>query len=337
CDDKDHTGRVKPVEEERSTYSHAMKIRAALTFLFSRIGSIGLTPWHLSPDQTKGIGNPSVSFAVSSYMISLRRRKAADGEAPTSARAMTPEVMQRLYEFNHRPENWSPRLYAPAQPGETPVAPGMRRLLLAVYTICFVCMLRSDEGLNIKVRNLSLAEGGKALKLTLDTRKTHQHGGIEPFVAHRLHKSEKHLCFVRAVSEWIKFAGIDLKDDEAYLFPKLGADGKPVKGERHTRMTSEAFLEAFRNNLVDIGIVPRSYGTHSFRRGGCQWLACDKRWPLRRICDWGGWSTEFSSMTIVKYLISWNDDPRERREDYLNPNRPPIVACPLCGRTCACS
>jgi hypothetical protein len=27
------------------------------------------------------------------------------------------------------------------------------------------------------------------------------------------------------------------------------------------------------------------------------------------ICDWGGWSTDFSHMTIVKYLVSENDNP----------------------------
>ena len=80
----------------------------------------------------------------------------------------------------------------------------------------------------------------------------------------------------------------------------------------------------FRNNLLDIGIDPIAYGTHSFRRGGCQYLAAERRWTLRRICEWGGWSTEFSNLTIVRYLISWNDDPTERREDFFNP-----VQCPV--------
>jgi hypothetical protein len=52
--------------------------------------------------------------------------------------------------------------------------------------------------------------------------------------------------------------------------------------------TGESFLECFRNNLLGIGIDPRPYGTHSFRRGGCQYLAVVLRWPLRQICTWGG-------------------------------------------------
>lgn len=67
----------------------------------------------------------------------------------------------------------------------------------------------------------------------------------------------------------------------------------------------------FQNNLLDIGVDPVPYGTHSFRRGGVQWMSVQLRRPLCRICEWGSWSPEFLHMTIVKYLISWNDDPTD--------------------------
>jgi hypothetical protein len=105
----------------------------------------------------------------------------------------------------------------------------------------------------------------------------------------------------------------------------------------YSSQTSEQCLEIFRHNLLDIGIHPSPYGTHSFRRGGCQWLASYRRWKLRRICDWGGWSTEFSSLTIVKYLISWNDDPTETRDNFFNPNQAPSLLCFHCGRSCSCA
>jgi len=93
----------------------------------------------------------------------------------------------------------------------------------------------------------------------------------------------------------------------------------------------------FRNNLIDVGIDPATYGTHSFRRGGCQWLSTERRWPLQDICEWGGWSTEFTHLTIVKYLISWNDDPSRQRDEFFNLNRPPTVKCSACGRSCHCA
>ncbi|KAK7033784.1 DNA breaking-rejoining enzyme [Favolaschia claudopus] len=129
---------------------------------------------------------------------------------------------------------------------------------------------------------------------------------------------QAHLCPVRALTAWLACARIT----------QVGDSTRPMK--------SEKFLEMFRNNLLDVGLDPYPYGTHSFRRGGCQYFASHRRWSLRRICDWGGWSMEFSSLTIVKYLIGWNDDPTELRENFLNPNQKPTEKCAVCGRTCAC-
>ncbi|KAF8806495.1 hypothetical protein BYT27DRAFT_7293828 [Phlegmacium glaucopus] len=141
---------------------------------------------------------------------------------------------------------------------------------------------------------------------------------------------ESHLCPVRAVADWLEASRIST----GYLFRRMASGDRP--SQKDTPMTSEQFLEIFRNNLIDINIDPTPYGTHSFRRGGCQYLASVRRWLLRRICEYGGWSEEFSSMTIVKYLISWNDDPTEAREDYFNPARQPAVMCYHCGRSCPC-
>ncbi|KAF9232475.1 hypothetical protein BU15DRAFT_54962 [Melanogaster broomeanus] len=153
---------------------------------------------------------------------------------------------------------------------------------------------------------------------------------IKPYHLWALPQSEAHLCPVRAMAEWIDASRVI----SGYVFRKI-ASGDRV-AEANAPMTSEQFLEMFRNNLLDINIDPTPYGTHSFRRGGCQYLHIDRRWPLRRICEWGGWSQEFSNLTIVKYLISLNDDPMEAREDFFNPNRPPVLKCWQCGRSCAC-
>ncbi|KAH7903450.1 hypothetical protein BJ138DRAFT_1138729 [Hygrophoropsis aurantiaca] len=142
---------------------------------------------------------------------------------------------------------------------------------------------------------------------------------------------EAHLCPVRALTDWL----IVSKLTSGYLFRKIDRNDRVM--EANTPMTSEQFLELFRNNLLDIKIDPYPYGTHSFRRGGCQYLHIDRRWPLRRICEWGGWSTEFTHMTIVKYLISWNDEPLEPREDFFNPDCNCVVKCYKCGRSCACA
>ncbi|KAJ3846075.1 hypothetical protein EV368DRAFT_53243, partial [Lentinula lateritia] len=141
----------------------------------------------------------------------------------------------------------------------------------------------------------------------------------------------QHLCVVWAFVKWILVSGLK----EGYLFRKIRANDRLA--EENEPMTSEQFLEMFRNNLLDIGVDFVPYGTHSFRRGGCQWLSVERRWPLRQICEWGGWSQEFTHLTIVKYLISWNDNPHVDRDDFFNMNHAPTTACPTCNRTCHCA
>jgi hypothetical protein len=97
------------------------------------------------------------------------------------------------------------------------------------------------------------------------------------------------------------------------------------------------FLENFRNNLLEIGVDPFTYGTHSFRRGGLQYLASEKRWPIRKLCEWGGWSVAFGPDVIVRYLYNWNDNPVAKREDFMNPEAQKGTHCSYCGRTCACA
>ncbi|KAJ6622746.1 hypothetical protein B0H10DRAFT_1787494 [Mycena sp. CBHHK59/15] len=153
---------------------------------------------------------------------------------------------------------------------------------------------------------------------------------IKPFVLHELPEDQAHLCPVRALSVWLACSRIS----KGYLFPTITI--RDQIGDSSRPMKSDKFLEMFRNNLLDIGLDPYPYGTHSFRRGGCQYFASHRRWSLRRICEWGGWSMEFSNLTIVKYLIGWNDDPTELRENFLNPNQKITKRCSACGRTCAC-
>lgn len=75
CDSVNLNGTDKDVNQERSTYAHAQKMRAAMTYVFGRIHGLGTLPWHKQDFTGKMVGNPSVSVAVSSYMVSLRRRK----------------------------------------------------------------------------------------------------------------------------------------------------------------------------------------------------------------------------------------------------------------------
>ncbi|ORY40752.1 hypothetical protein BCR33DRAFT_827584, partial [Rhizoclosmatium globosum] len=93
------------------------------------------------------------------------------------------------------------------------------------------------------------------------------------------------------------------------------------------------FSEVF---LLDIGLEAHLYGTHSYRRGGAQYFLSERRWYLTMICNWGGWSLEFGSMTIVRYLHSIYDVPRISREDLLDKTHTLPKTCSYCGSNCPC-
>jgi hypothetical protein len=60
----------------RATYGTAQKMRAAVSHKFGRDHKLGTQPWSVHPVVAgKFVGNPSLSVAVSQYMVSLRRRK----------------------------------------------------------------------------------------------------------------------------------------------------------------------------------------------------------------------------------------------------------------------
>ncbi|KAK7049966.1 hypothetical protein VNI00_005397 [Paramarasmius palmivorus] len=310
--------------ESRKSWSHAQKMRAAATFGFGRLHGLGSLTWHRSEVSGKMVGNPSVSQQVSMYMVSLHRRKIDAGEEATSARAITAQILKRMYNFNTRSENWDPQPSHIKQSlssssstdphshtrlknagRKNHLGPRFRRLLHLAYTIAFACLLRVDEVLNITFDQIELEEdddGTMLMIITLSKRKTAQFGEILPFVLRQLPEHQRHLCPVRAYAEWIDA----LNEEDGYVFRRMKKDRT---GPLDQAMTSQQFLEGLRHNLLDVNIDPAPYGTHSFRRGGCQWLSMDLRWPFTKICQWGGWSTELTHSTIVRYLVSWNDEP----------------------------
>ncbi|KAE9401363.1 hypothetical protein BT96DRAFT_766325, partial [Gymnopus androsaceus JB14] len=75
CDELNLDGTPKDASVERATFTHAQKMRAAATFGFGRVCNLGMLAWHRSEITGKMLGNPSVSEALTSYMLSLRRRK----------------------------------------------------------------------------------------------------------------------------------------------------------------------------------------------------------------------------------------------------------------------
>ncbi|KAJ7847634.1 hypothetical protein B0H14DRAFT_2769829 [Mycena olivaceomarginata] len=212
-------------------------MRAAMTYAFGRLLGLGSLPWHQSESTGKMVGNPSVSETVATYMTSLRRRKVRAGETATSARAITEETLGKLYEFKEyaagsRSQPKSPHDWGGAR---------ARRLLTLAYVLSFLCLLRFDEVLKIQIHDIEWISR-TCIKLTyLFERQT----SIKPFYLHLFPEHLAHICPIRALAQWLCVSEIT----EGYLFRKC-LPGIVFSTDKNSHMTSEFFLEMFRNNFA---------------------------------------------------------------------------------------
>ncbi|KAF6748287.1 DNA breaking-rejoining enzyme [Ephemerocybe angulata] len=333
CDDVDHTGARKPPGQSRNSWSHAQKMLSAVVYCFGRHYRRGTHDW-VEVSSGHFLGNPGRALEVQRYMVALRRRKADAGDTPTrgqSTSAIDPEIIRQLYDYNGD-SSWNPDTPRPGQKGYW----GGSLHRAAVHTvgvIAFHCLLRIDEVLHLRHEDIWIDEGEpNHIVITLPRRKTHQTGGIPPFHLWKLEAVEDtYLCPVQALAHWVKTSGAK----SGYLFRAIGSSNQ-LKTDNHP-IRSERWIEMFRNALVDIKIDPTLYAGHSFRRGGCQYLAFVKKWPIYEICDWGGWSSDFQHGAILRYLFDERGNPGNQRANYMNPNRQVFTVCMHCRRQCGCA
>lgn len=100
----------------------------------------------------------------------------------TGADLIFQDILKEMYEYNHQPDKWDIKDYAPGSTKQKPQATHewgggrARRLLWAAYTVSLLCLLRFDEVLKIQAHEIELVSE-TCIKLTLPFRKTSQFGG----------------------------------------------------------------------------------------------------------------------------------------------------------------
>ncbi|KAJ4482798.1 hypothetical protein C8J55DRAFT_488360 [Lentinula edodes] len=152
CDTINLDGSSIPASVEKSTYTHAQKMRAAATFGFGRIHGLGMQAWHSSEITGKMLGNPSVSEITQS------------GDTPTSARAVTSVLLESLYYYNKQPEFQKPKAYQSTSRSGLKGQLGAysRTLLILGYVIAFCALLRIDELLKIQLQDITTSKDPKS-------------------------------------------------------------------------------------------------------------------------------------------------------------------------------
>ncbi|KAG5634038.1 hypothetical protein H0H81_004909, partial [Sphagnurus paluster] len=80
------------------------------------------------------------------------------------------DIIEKLYDFNHEPENNTIKDYAPGKRGQKSLhswgGARTRQLLQAVYTLAFSCLLRFDEVLKIRMEHVTVVND-RLIKLML--------------------------------------------------------------------------------------------------------------------------------------------------------------------------
>ncbi|KZP02068.1 hypothetical protein FIBSPDRAFT_906191, partial [Athelia psychrophila] len=265
CDSQSpFTGKEKHPSEVRASYNSAQKMRAAISHKFGREYGRGTQPWAENPFKPgEYTGNPSLAVPSTSpqgivLFFNFNWFK------------LNYDSWQILYTFNN---TFDPNEEHTSQPRKRKqedqhcwAGYSLRLMLMLLYCVSMLCLLRYDEALKITWADVSfeydLATNTPIVRLNLPFRKTHQNGGILPFYLYPDNK-RPWLCPVTLFAKWWVASG---GKQGGYVFRKKR--GNRFSSDGFEKMTSESFLDCFRRNLAEIGIDPRPYGTHSFRRGG---------------------------------------------------------------------
>lgn len=109
----------------------------------------------------------------------IKIKHAAGDRYAMSSRALTREVIQRMYAFNQAEGRSDVQAFRPRteKARESWGNPRRRLLVHAILTLAFVCLLRIDEALSLRFEDIMFHSPEK-IEVTLFSRKTHPYGGL---------------------------------------------------------------------------------------------------------------------------------------------------------------
>nr|GAT45003.1 predicted protein [Mycena chlorophos] len=226
-------------------------------------------------------------------MTGLAKTKAKAGEVSMSARALELRDMHLLY--NHC-----------MRPGQTD---GELRWGITTYLFAWLLLLRFEEATRLQFESINLIPGTRDhFEVRLKTRKTSQ-TGMHTWVLHA-NDSDPKICPIRALIRLARVYG-DRVGFAGPLFLKVNKYGAVLQEPITTGIMGRILAE----DLQNIGNLAWAlYGTHSFRRGGCQHRIKNKGWTVDMVAAWGGW-TQVEAITMFRYFYSPNDN-HEHMADY---------------------
>jgi integrase len=193
---------------------------------------------------------------------------------------------------------------------------------MLTMVLMYLNMLRASEILQLKFSNVRFYEDADHFDLTLTWRKTMQNGEKQKVCRFYPRKEPEflHLCPWKAIIRYMEVLPMRRLSLGSMLIRKVNVEEDKFEMDLpdHTYLNS-IIVKAFEKIGVDTSCI----GTHSFRRGGCQFFNLHCNWPLKMIAMWGGWSMkageEMNMSVICRYLQDYHDE-NSAFQDPLHPN-----------------
>ncbi|KAK7016490.1 hypothetical protein R3P38DRAFT_3321031 [Favolaschia claudopus] len=280
---------------EGKKYSTAVSTRAALTYWYRTIRpNESVSEWRIDSSTGQCYGLPTRSRHVSEFMTGLEKTKAKAGEVSTSARALSLSDMHNLYDHCFRPN----------------ATPAEMRWGITAYLFAWLLLLRFEEVVRLQFESINMIPGTREyFEVQLSTRKSAQTGVGHAWTLHA-NDTDPKICPVRALIRLAVVYGETVSLTGA-LFLKVNKNGAILQDPITTSVIS-------RNLTIDLQNLGYKswtmYGTHSFRRGGCQHRIKNKGWTVDMVAAWGGWS-QVEAITMFRYFYSPKDN-HEFMADY---------------------
>ncbi|KAJ7050595.1 hypothetical protein C8F01DRAFT_1377498 [Mycena amicta] len=280
-------------------FASAEGIRSAFKDYFERVCGCQGDFWRYNSHTQKWEGNPVFETGFKTYYESLKNRHNRTSTA-TQALPMLPADLKIIMAYLDSPEatehlSLTKRLY-----------------FKAFATTAFTLWTRNDELVNLQFKHVKLeqrsATGIPYHEFSLIFRKTNkdpnkvQKYNVPLDLVHPEIDCYTHVATWKVHMEHILHRPLTGAD---YVFPAIASTGQIKFGEPTNRSTFETLLDT----IVAQSNVLRGrngrFTTHCFRRGGAQYrfLWAERKWSLKAVKWWGGWSSNDNVGTLMRYLL----------------------------------
>ncbi|KAJ7456105.1 hypothetical protein FB451DRAFT_1564714 [Mycena latifolia] len=280
-------------------FASAEGLRSAFKDYFERVQGCQGEFWKYNSHTEKWEGNPVFESGFKTYYESLKNRHNRTGTA-TQALPMLPADLKIIMEYLDSEE--AIKYFSVTQ----------RLYFKAFATTAFTLWTRNDELVNLQFKHVKLdlrsLTGIPYHEFSLIFRKTNKdptkvqkykvqidldHPEIDCYTHIRTWKTHMEGLLRRPL------AGTDS------VFPAFASTGQLKFGE----CTSRSGFENLMEDIVERSGVMKGrngkFTTHCFRRGGAQYrfLWADRKWSLKAVKWWGGWSSNENIGTLMRYLL----------------------------------